>query len=74
MLLIQMSMKSEGDEDPEVRRDLRHLTCSFTSDNLDPDVMFSRKRGIRSCTPPLSADKAGGQVVHERLRRVPPPE
>jgi hypothetical protein len=69
-----MSMEPEGGEDPDVKRDLRHLDCSLTAENLNPDVMFSKKRGIRSCTPALSEDAAGGKVVHERLKRVPPPE
>ncbi len=63
-----------AEEDLDVRKDLQHLTCTLTSENLDPDVMFAKKRGIRSCTPPLSSDEAGGHIVNERLRRVPAPD
>lgn len=72
MFPIPVSMDTAEDE-LDVRKDLRHLTSTLTPDNLRPDVMFARKRGIRSCTPPLSS-AASDSMVNERLRRVPPPD
>ncbi|HUH78372.1 MAG TPA: hypothetical protein VLY83_00595 [Methanoregula sp.] len=66
-------MDTAEDQDIDVRKDLHHLTSTLTADDLKPEVMFARKRGIRSCTPPFTSS-ANGNAVNERLKRVPPPE
>jgi len=73
MFQIPVTMDTAEDQELDVRKDLNHLTSTLTPDDLKPDVMFAKKRGIRSCTPPLSS-AASGSMVNERLRRVPPPE
>jgi hypothetical protein len=71
-------MDSDGieSEDPEgmVEIDIRHLTKILTPDDLDPALMFAKKRGIRSCTPSFDAAPGEGEKVADRLKRVPPPE
>jgi hypothetical protein len=71
-----MDTDEDAQEDQEVlvRMDIRHLTQVLTPDNLRPDVMFAKKRGIRSCAPDLANGSEEGQGVADRLRRVPPPE
>ena len=66
-------MENAEDQDIDVRKDLHHLTCTLTSEGIKPELMFAKKRGIRSCTPPLSSS-ASDTMVNERLKRVPPPE
>jgi hypothetical protein len=57
-----------------VKKDIRNLTRVLTPDNLNPEVMFAKKRGIRSCTPNLEPVAGEGQKIEDRLKRVPPPE
>jgi len=66
--------KAQEEQEILVKKDIRHLTQVLTPDNLKPDVMFARKRGIRSCAPNLANGSAEGQGVADRLKRVPPPE
>ena len=73
MFQILVTMENAEDQELDVRKDLHHLTCTLTSEGLKPEVMFAKKRGIRSCTPPLNSS-ANGHMVHERLSRVPLPE
>jgi len=58
----------------QVKKDLHNLTRTLTGDNLNPDEMFSQKRGIRSCTPPFKNAHDTGQSVSEQLKRVKLPE
>lgn len=66
--------KAEEDQEILVKKDIRHLTQVLTPDNLKPDVMFAKKRGIRSCAPNLENGSGEGQGVADRLKRVPLPE
>jgi len=66
-------MKASEEEQVEIQKDIRYLTRTLTPDNLDAGVMFAKERGIRSCTPPFDAQKSGAGV-HERLKRVQPPQ
>jgi len=66
-------MDSAEAQDFQVNADIRNLTRILNADNLNPDVMFSAKRGIRSCRR-MVAFPAGGLSVIDRLRRVPIPE
>jgi hypothetical protein len=66
-------MEEPDEQDLQVKKDLAHLTRTLTSDNLNPDVMFANKRGIRSCTPAIEPVLGNGGVS-ERLKRVQPPE
>jgi hypothetical protein len=66
-------MDEPDEQDLQVKKDLAHLTRTLTSDNLNPDVMFAKKRGIRSCTPAIEQVPGNG-TVSERLKRVQPPE
>ena len=66
--------KAQEDQEILVKKDIRHLTKVLTPDNLKPDVMFAKKRGIRSCAPSLETGSKEGQDVADRLKRVPPPE
>jgi hypothetical protein len=63
----------EEDQEMLVEMDILHLTKVLTPDNLKPDEMFSKKRGIRSCTPSFE-NRPGEHGVADRLKRVPPPE
>lgn len=65
-----LTMEHDEDQELQVKKDLANLTRTLTSENLNPAVMFTKKRGIRSCTPELSHNG----TVAERLRRVQPPE
>ncbi|MDO9034998.1 MAG: hypothetical protein Q7U51_07330 [Methanoregula sp.] len=58
----------------QVKKDLQNLTRTLTGDDLNPDEMFSEKRGIRSCTPPFKSAHETGQSVREQLKRVKTPE
>jgi hypothetical protein len=62
------------EQERRVKKDLHNLTQILTGDNLNPDEMFSEKRGIRSCTPSLKSSKDTGHSVSERLKRVQTPE
>jgi hypothetical protein len=66
-------MEAEEDQELQVKKDLAHLTRTLTSDNLNPSVMFTKKRGIRSCTPAIVQATENGTVT-ERLKRVQMPE
>jgi hypothetical protein len=63
-----------GDEQQnQVKRDLQHLTRTLNAENLNVEIMFSPKRGIRSCTPPFDSLPGNGSAVRERLNRIQPP-
>ncbi len=64
-------MENGKEQEMQVEKDLRHLSTSLNGDNLKPEVMFAKERGIRSCTPPFDTH---GIEVRERLKRVQPPE
>jgi hypothetical protein len=66
-------MEEPDEQDLQVKKDLAHLTRTLTSENLNPEVMFARKRGIRSCAPALGSAQGNGTVT-ERLKRVQLPE
>ena len=66
-------MEAEEDQELQVKKDLAHLTRTLTSENLNPAVMFTKKRGIRSCTPAIEQATENGTVT-ERLKRVQMPE
>ena len=66
-------MEAEEDQELQVKKDLAHLTRTLTSENLNPAVMFTKKRGIRSCTPAIEPAPENG-TVSERLKRVQMPE
>jgi|GEM_PF-875615 len=67
-------MEPADDQIIRVKNDLDQVTRSLTSENLDPDEMFSKKRGVRACTPPITESPAEGGSVAERLKRVRPPK
>jgi hypothetical protein len=62
------------EEEILVEMDILHLTKVLTPDNLNPEEMFSKQRGIRSCTPCFETGSGTGQGVADRLKRVPLPE
>ena len=64
-------MEDGKEQEMQVEKDLRHLSTSLNGDNLKPEVMFAKERGIRSCTPPFDTP---GIEVRERLKRVQPPK
>lgn len=66
-------MQAAEDQELTVKQDLANLTRSLKSDNLNPDVMFNRARGIRSCTPTLGTTSKSSVSVSEQLRRVRTP-
>jgi len=57
----------------QVQNDLRHLISSLNGDNLNAEIMFATKRGIRSCTPPFEKFPGNDTSVRERLKRIQPP-
>jgi hypothetical protein len=65
-------MEPEDDQEVQVKKDLANLTRTLTSENINPDAIFTKKRGIRSCTPAIEAGQGNGNVT-ERLKRVQPP-
>lgn len=69
-----MNMESDEDQELQVKKDLANLTRTLTSDNLNPAVIFTKKRGIRSCTPVIEEEKGRDSSVSERLKRVRIPE
>ena len=64
-------MEDGKEQEMQVEKDLRHLSTSLNGDDLKPEVMFAKERGIRSCTPPFDTQ---GIEVRERLKRVQPPK
>jgi hypothetical protein len=68
-----MTMETDEAQELQVKKDLANLTRTLTSDNLNPAVMFTRNRGIRSCTPRIESLHENGTVT-ERLKRVQIPE
>ncbi len=68
-----MDMESDEDQELQVKKDLVNLTRTLTSENLNPAVMFTKNRGIRSCTPAIEPALENG-TVSERLKRVQMPE
>lgn len=67
-------MEADEDQELRVKKDLANLTRTLTSENLNPAVMFAKKRNIRSCTPAIRKDTEQGSSVSERLKRVQVPE
>ena len=66
-------MDSAGVQDFQIKKDIMNLTRILNAENLNPDEIFSAKRGIRSCRR-MTTVPSGGLLVIERLRRVPIPE
>jgi hypothetical protein len=66
-------MEADEAQELQVEKDLANLTRTLTSKNLNPSVMFTTKRGIRSCTPAIEPAPEDG-TVSERLKRVQMPE
>ena len=71
-------MDSDGiekeDQEGMVKKDIRNLTKVLTTDNLDPAIMFAKKRSIRSFAPDLERASGTGKDVADRLKRVPLPD
>jgi hypothetical protein len=65
-------METDEAQELQVKKDLANLTRTLTSDNLNPAVMFTQTRGIRSCTPAIEPTPENG-TVSERLKRVQMP-
>jgi hypothetical protein len=63
-------MDPVDEQELAVRKDLVNLTRALKADNLNPEIMFSRARGIRSCTPVFGTTSKSSVSVSERLRRV----
>jgi hypothetical protein len=68
-----LTMEEDEAQKLQVKKDLANLTRTLTSENLNPSVMFTKKRGIRSCTPSIKTAVEYG-TVSERLKRVQIPE
>ena len=66
-------METDEDQELQVKKDLATLTRTLTSENVNPSVMFTKKRGIRSCTPAIEPEHEES-TVSERLKRVQVPE
>jgi hypothetical protein len=66
-------METDEAQELQVKKDLANLTRTLTSENLNPSVMFTKTRGIRSCTPAIDPVTENG-TVSERLKRVQIPE
>ena len=64
-------MDDRKEQEMQFEKDLRHLSTSLNGENLKPEVMFAKERGIRSCTPPFDTPEI---EVRERLKRVQPPK
>jgi hypothetical protein len=67
-------MEAVDDQDIQVRKDLANLTRALKKDDLNPELMFARARGIRSCTPPFGTTSKSSVSVSEQLKRVRAPE
>lgn len=65
-------METEEARELQVKKDLANLARTLTPDNLNPSVMFTQNRGIRSCTPAIEPMHENG-IVSERLKRVQMP-
>ena len=65
-------METDEAQELQVKKDLANLTRTLTSDNLNPAIMFTQKRGIRSCTR-IERVNEPGSIVIERLKRVQTP-
>ena len=65
-------METDEDQELQVKKDLATLTRTLTSENVNPSVMFTKKRGIRSCTPAIEPEQEDS-TVSERLKRVQVP-
>ena len=65
-------MESDEARELQVKKDLDNLSRTLTSDNLNPAIMFTTARGIRSCTPAITPAAESGSVS-ERLKRVQMP-
>jgi hypothetical protein len=63
-------METTDDQDLKVREDLANLTRALTPDNINTELMFTKKRGIRSCTPKFGTTSKSSVSVSEQLRRV----
>jgi hypothetical protein len=63
-------MEADEAQELQVKKDLANLTRTLTSENLNPAVIFTKKRGIRSCTPAIEQNG----TVSERLKKVQVPE
>ena len=63
-------METDEAQELQVKKDLANLTRTLTSENLNPAVMFTKTRGIRSCTPAIEQNS----TVSERLKKVQVPE
>ena len=68
-----MIMEGKDEQDLSVRKDLDNLTRALKPDNLDPDRMFAKTRGIRSYTPAFGTTSKSSVSVSEQLRRVRAP-
>ena len=66
-------MEPDEDQELQVKKDLATLTRTLTSENVNPAAIFTKKRGIRSCTPAIEPEQENG-TVSERLKRVQVPE
>lgn len=70
----QLIIMGQWDErDIQVKRDLQHLTRTLNAENLNAEILFSQKRGIRSCIPPFDSLPGNGMPVRERLSLIQPP-
>ena len=63
-------MHAAEDQELAVRKDLANLTRSLNKENLNPEIMFARTRGIRSVTPAFGTTSKSSVSVSEQLRRV----
>jgi hypothetical protein len=61
------------EQEIRVQKDLNHLSRFLNGRNLRVDIMFSRRRGIRSCLPAFETFSLCGVTVRERLSRVQAP-
>ena len=69
-----MNMEVDEIQELQVKKDLAHLIRTLTSENLNPAVMFTKQRNIRSCTPVIDQRLEGSSTVSERLKRIRVPE
>lgn len=58
------------EQEIRVQKDLNHLSCFLNGRDIRVDIMFARKRGIRSCMPAFESFSLSGAAVRERLNRV----
>jgi hypothetical protein len=68
-----MDMEPRDEHENQVKLDLQHLTRTLNAENLNAEIMFSPRRGIRSITPPFDSLPGNGTAVRERLGRIQPP-